>query len=310
MYLSYFQFNKEPFALTPNTAFFCDLPAHRDALSLLLATLETGEGFIKIIGEVGVGKTLVCRQLLNQLPKEQYQTCYLPNPSVSPDELKAMFLAELKGKKALKKTDQMQQINSALLDYAKAKKTVVLLIDEAQALSDECLELLRLFSNLETESKKLLQIVLFAQPELDWRLNQHHFRQLSQRITTSYKINPLTKEGVARYLSSRLVCAGHQHGQIFQKRALDMLYKKSQGVPRVINILAHKALLLAYAGSSTEVDRKMVEQAVLDSQDVVRTVLYYRNKPSKVHFLFWSMPLVCAIAVMMAWEIYHIWLLR
>ena len=195
MYLYHFGLTELPFTLTPNTSFYFGLEPHNEALAVLLTALKTGEGFIKLVGEVGTGKTLLCRKLLNDLP-EHFITAYIPNPYLKPDELRRAVAVELGVKHAQRLSLQLltQRIQERLVALHQQGHSVVLILDEAQALPAESLEALRLFTNLETESRKLLQVVLFAQPELDLRLNETHFRQLKQRITFSYRLRPITND--------------------------------------------------------------------------------------------------------------------
>jgi MSHA biogenesis protein MshM len=269
MYLDYFQLTKPPFSLTPNTAFYCDLPNHQAALNVLLFSLNSGEGFIKIIGEVGSGKTLLCRKLLNALG-DNCITAYIPNPDLNSNGLRKALMNEL-GIESAQHDDQttiLALLNEKLTTLHAEGKQVVVIVDEAQALPDQSLETLRLLSNLETESEKLLQIVLFAQPELTFRLKQHKLRQLNQRITFSYYLNPLAPTDLDAYLCHRLTIAGYTKGSLFDAKAQKMLYKASQGIPRIINILCHKALLAAYGQGQRRVGRKAMLRAIKDSQDL------------------------------------------
>lgn len=266
MYRTHFGLTKSPFMLTPNTEFFYNLPGHKEALNVLLFSLQSGEGFIKITGEVGVGKTLLCRKLLNTLP-ENYITCYLPNPDLTPVALRKAVAYEL-GINVTPDMDEhtlLMAITNHLLAVRREGRYVVLIIDEAQALSDDSLEAVRLLTNLETESEKLLQIVLFAQPELDVRLDTHKFRQLKQRIIFSQELQPIHCEDMPDYISHRLIVAGHTHGNLFTEKACDLLFFQSEGLPRVINILAHKAMLSAYGRNEVKVGKRAVMDAILDA---------------------------------------------
>lgn len=269
MYLTHFKLQQYPFKLTPNTEFFCDLPTHQSALNVLLLGLNSGEGFIKIIGEVGSGKTLLCRKLLNSLD-EKFISAYIPNPDLEPMELRKTFAHEL----GIKVTDRMGQnkLRQLLLEKLLAIKAenrrVVLIVDEAQALYDESLEALRLLTNYETETDNLLQIVLFGQPELNARLAQHRFRQFNQRITFSYLLGPLNKKELKDYLAHRLSTAGSDCA-VFSKKACRMLYKASGGTPRIINIIGHKSLLAAYGLGHRRVKYKAMRQAIKDSHEIV-----------------------------------------
>lgn len=274
MYLYHFGFSELPFGLTPDTSFFCKLEGHIEALNVLKVAIESGEGFIKITGEVGTGKTLLCRQLLNDYD-EDFLCAYLPNPYLTPDELRTSLATEL-GLKISKKIDQyrlIERISKKLIQSHKAGKPVILLVDEAQALPDESLEALRLFTNLETEKRKLLQVVLFGQPELDKRLAQTSLRQLRQRITFSYHLKPLSYQQTVNYIHHRLNAAEIENQAADRRvklstRALKKIHTYSRGIPRLINILTHKSLLLAYGKQSFIVDSKMVKVAAKDTDDI------------------------------------------
>lgn len=266
MYLDHFKFKELPFTITPNIGFFCHLKGHQEALNTLLFSLRSGEGFIKIIGEVGAGKTLLCRKVLNSLGPE-YVTAYIPNPDLNPIELRRALAREL-GIEPTALQDQhelLTVINNCLLSLHASGKRVVLLIDESQAIPPESLETLRLLTNLETETTKLLQVVLFGQPELDERLNQANFRQLKQRISFSYYLPLMSREDLDSYLFHRLATAGYTYGSLFTNKARDILYKASEGVPRVVNILCHKALLAAYGKGDQKVTKETMRLAIKDS---------------------------------------------
>lgn len=273
MYLEHFNFQTHPFSLTPNVKFFCNLSGHQAALNVLLFGLQSGEGFIKLIGEVGSGKTMLCRMLLNEL-KDPYVTVYLPNPDLDPMTLKSAIATELGLNIApdCSAAELMQSLSQKLLALQSEGKKPVVIIDEAQALPDSSLEALRLLTNLETETTKLLQIVLFAQPELDQRLKRYEFRQLQQRIAFAHYLSPLAGGELDEYLAHRLVMAGYSKGLLFDNKARELLYQVSQGTPRVINILCHKALLVAYGLGKAKVDVECMRQAIEDSQDVVRSL--------------------------------------
>ncbi len=264
MYLYHFGLRELPFTLTPNTQFYCELAPHQEALQVLHTALAAGEGFIKVTGEVGMGKTLLCRKLLKDLG-ERYQVAYLPNPYLSPDEMRRAVAQELG---VTQRGDQQQltaAISGRLLELAQAGRQVVLLLDEAQALPDETLEALRLFTNLETERFKLLQMVMFGQPELDHRLAQPQLRQLRQRISFSYTLRGLTRDECRAYLSHRLNRAGYQGGALFSPRQVEGLWRASGGVPRLLNILAHKALMLSFGRGEFHVHNASLAAAVRDT---------------------------------------------
>ena len=244
MYLKHFGLVELPFGITPDTSFTYSVQYHQEALNTLLLALDQGEGFVKISGEVGSGKTLLCRRLLQTL-NDGWVTAYLPNPNLDANTL-FIALAEELGIKDVAEHDQyhlVRRINLALLDFARAKKKVVFCIDEAQAMPIETLEALRLLSNLETEKRKLLHIVLFGQPELDEKLHRPEVRQLLQRIAFHYRLGVLKKSEIGLYVAHRLRVAGYRGEGLFTPAALRALHRASGGTPRLINILAHKSLM-------------------------------------------------------------------
>nr|WP_250885708.1 AAA family ATPase [Shewanella jiangmenensis] len=272
--MQHFGLSEAPFALTPNTGFFFALAPHVEALQVLQVALQTGEGFIKVTGEVGTGKTLILRKLLNELPPP-FRCAYLPNPCLSPAELRWALALEL-GLKYSANIDQQQLtclIQQQLLALAAHGHSVVLVLDEAQALPDESLETLRLFTNLETESRKLLQVVLFGQPELDERLARHELRQLRQRITFSYRLRPLTEAETGAYLEHRLRVAGLDVDApaLFERSAVAAIARASRGIPRLINVLAHKSLMLGFGQGAMRIGRKQAQLAIRDTEDAARS---------------------------------------
>ncbi|WDE04502.1 AAA family ATPase [Thalassomonas viridans] len=277
MYLYHFGLTQLPFTLTPNTSFYLGLQPHDEALAVLLTALKTGEGFIKLVGEVGTGKTLLCRKLLNELP-EHFVTAYIPNPYLKPDELRRAVAVELGVKQAQRMSVQLltQRIQERLLALHQQGHSVVLILDEAQALPSESLEALRLFTNLETESRKLLQVVLFAQPELDQRLGEAHFRQLKQRITFSYRLRAMNADEVEQYIQHRLTVAGYKGADLFSAALSRKIARVSQGIPRLVNVLCHKMLMLGYGQGSYKLTAKQLQAAVKDTEAVdSRSHVYY-----------------------------------
>ncbi|MFZ2972502.1 MAG: AAA family ATPase [Ferribacterium limneticum] len=267
MYLDHFGLSELPFGITPDTSYTVITRSHQEALNTLLVALNSGEGFIKITGEVGTGKTLLCRRLLQALP-EGSVSAYLPNPYLAPRTLQ-LALAEELGLAVSAESDDyhlLQSINRALLDHAAADRQVVVCIDEAQAMPLETLESLRLLSNLETEKRKLLQIVLFGQPELDRKLAEPSVRQLLQRIAFHYRIGGLAREEVANYLAHRLRVAGYRGEDVFGSSAVRCLHKASRGTPRLLNILAHKSLLAVFGEGKHAVRPGHVRRAAADTE--------------------------------------------
>jgi MSHA biogenesis protein MshM len=279
MYLDFFGFREYPFNLTPDTDFFYAFGSHQEALNVVLLALESGEGFLKITGEVGLGKTLLCRTLLNQL-RGHFTTAYLPNPHLTPNEIRRALARELgiplgpiMGAGLL-----TEAIQGRLLELARNRGRVVVLIDEAQELSSPALEAIRLWSNLETEKAKLLHIILFGQPELDVRLSRPILRQLAQRISFSYRLERMAPDVVAGYIHHRLAVAGSRDPGLFTPRAVRELARVSRGVPRLVNLGAHKALIAAFGDGSTRIGRTHIIRAAADSE-VLHTP---RSWPSRI----------------------------
>src|SRR5207248_4464096 len=252
-YLAHFGLREPPFGITPDTSYFYCCRGSQEALNTLLVAIGNGDGFVKVTGEVRAGKTLLCRKLLATL-EEGWVTCYIPNPSFEPRTLMLALAEELElpVDAAVDQHHLLRAITKALLDMARLRKRVLVCIDESQAMPLDTLEALRLLTNLETEKRKLLQVVLFGQPELDQKLQSQAIRQLRQRIIFEQQLRGLAKDEVGAYVTHRLVVAGYAAGQLLGRTALAALHRASRGVPRLVNILMHKAMLLAYGeGSST-----------------------------------------------------------
>ena len=279
MYQQHFGLTEKPFNLTPDTQFFCQLAPHQEALNVLLLALNNDEGFIKIIGDVGTGKTLICRKLLNELDS-RYRTAYLPNPHLTPAGLGKAVADEFVVHYPQHSSQQyiLHALYQHLVQIAHQGQQAVLVIDEAQSMSLETLEALRLLTNLETEKHKLLHIVLFAQPELDSVLNQPAIRQLKQRITFSYQLRSLKQAEVARYIKHRLSIANCPRETLFSQSAIHALYCYSRGIPRLINILAHKAMLAAYGRNLSTVGHQQILAAAQDTEDCSKSVQQQRHK--------------------------------
>jgi MSHA biogenesis protein MshM len=266
VYQSHYGLREMPFGITPDTSFAYACTAHQEALNTLLVAVKNGEGFIKITGEGGTGKTLLCRTFLGTLD-QNYVTAYIPNPYLEPRTL-LLALAEELGARLPKDVDQHQllkELTRALLHFARQKKKVLLCLDEAQAMPIETLEALRLLTNLETEKRKLLHVVLFGQPELDERLERESVRQLRQRITFQYELTALARDEVDHYLAHRLRVAGYRGSRLFTRAAARVLHRLSGGVPRLINIMAHKAMLLSFGEGAQQVLPRHVRGAAVDT---------------------------------------------
>lgn len=270
MYLQHFQLKEPPFTLTPDTDFFFNHGSHQEALNVLLVALKGGEGFIKVTGEVGTGKTLLCRKLLN-LVDDSIVSAFIPNPFLNPTALR-MALAEELGIKFARNIGQhrlLALITGRLLELSAEGKQVVLLLDEVQAMPDDSLEALRLLTNLETEKRKLLQVVLFGQPELDVRLSQRKLRQLKQRIVFSYRLCPLDRRALGEYVQYRLHVAGYRGPELFNARLIRQLYRSSRGIPRLVNLLCHKAMMSAFGMGDLRIKHCHLKLAARDTEDVL-----------------------------------------
>jgi MSHA biogenesis protein MshM len=269
MYLAHFGLNAAPFALTPDTAFTFSSRSQREALDTLVLAVDGGEGFIKITGEVGTGKTLLCRRFLAHAAgaAERYRTAYVPNPCLSRRSLLLAIARELKIRigNVNSDADILEALNRALLRLAARTSQVVVCLDEAQAMPVETLEALRLLSNLETEKRKLLQVVLFGQPELDRKLARNDLRQLRTRIAFHYELGALSAAESGVYLGHRLRVAGYRGSDLFPPDAARAIHHYSRGVPRLVNIIAHKSLLLAYGQGSARVTKRQVRAAAKDT---------------------------------------------
>ncbi|MGZ8293080.1 MAG: ExeA family protein [Telluria sp.] len=271
MYTAHFGLREVPFSITPDTSFFFTSPHSQEALNTLLVAARNGEGFIKITGEVGTGKTLLCRKFMATVG-EGFVTAYIPNPYLEPRTL-MLALAEELGIELARDADQHQVLKALtmrLMDLAGQDKRVLLCLDEAQAIPVESLEALRLLTNLETEKRKLLQIVLFGQPELNRKLELESIRQLAQRITFHYHLGPLGRDDLEYYLAHRLRVAGFAGARMFSRSAVSRLFSASGGIPRLVNILANKSLMVAYGEGRQQVSRQHVAIAARDTVTVKR----------------------------------------
>ena len=271
-YLKYFGLREPPFGITPDTTFFYPCRSTQEALNTLLIALENGEGFIKITGEVGTGKTLLCRKFLATLDDRYWVSAYIPNPNLEPRALLLALVEELDAKPE-PGADQhrlLKAINRKLLDFARSRRRVVLCMDESQAMPLETLETVRLLTNLETEKRKLLHVVLFGQPELDDKLSSGSIRQLRQRITFQHDLSGMDEREVGAYFAHRMSVAGYAGRPLFTKAARKVMFRASRGVPRLVNILSNKALLLLYGEGGGRIDARHVRAAALDTPAAVQ----------------------------------------
>lgn len=281
MYLGHFSLREAPFSITPDSSFFYPHESAQAALNTLLVALRSGEGFLKIVGEVGCGKTVLCRQLLKTLQGD-FVTAYIPNPDMGPDDLLMALSAELNIQPTppISRHSVLNALRDCLLRHAQEGRQVVVCIDEAQAIPLRTVESLRLLSNLETEKRKLLQLVLLGQPELDAKLARPEIRQLMQRITFSEYLGPMAANRVPVYLQHRLSTAAldrHTDVQVFQPDAAKAIARFSGGVPRLINVLAHKCLMLAFGENVHRVTLAHVKLAAHDTPGIVRRLPWWRR---------------------------------
>ena len=269
IYLEHFGLNEAPFKITPHTEFFFAGANRGETLEALIYAITSGEGMVKVTGEVGAGKTMLCRVLMERLP-DSVETIYLAVPSLSPEEMLATIAGDLgvdiHGGNTAKLIRALQE---RLIATHAAGKQVVALIDEAHAMPLETLEEIRLLSNLETSHDKLMQIVLFGQPELDQHMLLPNMRQLKERITHSFNLLPLPARDIKDYLNFRLRAAGYKGPDLFSADALKLITEASEGLTRRINIYADKTLLAAYADNTHTITPDHVRAAISDTQIVL-----------------------------------------
>ncbi len=267
MYTTYFGLDKAPFRITPDPEFFFSGGNRGAVLEALLYAVSRGEGIVKVVGEVGSGKTMLCRMLERELPHD-CDIVYLANPRLSPDEILHAIAVELELDVArdAAKLDVMRVLHGYLLDKHAQNRRVVMFIEEAQGMALDTLEEIRMLSNLETTQDKLLQIVLFGQPELNEKLAAHEIRQLRERITYSFDLMPLNRTEIRDYLNTRIRASGFRGNDLFSTPAIGALERRSRGLLRRINILADKALLAAFARGERRILARHVRMAARDSE--------------------------------------------
>ncbi len=269
MYTKYYGFNEKPFTLTPNPRFIYLSKHHKEAFAHLLYGINNHYGFIELIGEVGTGKTTVLRTLLSQLDDASYRSALIFNPCVTGVELLRSinheFSLDLKSEFA---NDLLEELNRFLLAENKRGITVVLVIDEAQNLSPAILEQLRLISNLETENDKLIQIVLAGQPELSALLDLPELRQLNQRIAVRYRLRSMSMDETLTYIRHRMVVAGETGGVFFSRSALTLIHLFSRGLPRLINNICDRALLIGYGNEQRQISAGIIARAAMETVNV------------------------------------------
>ena len=270
MYQDYFGFSEMPFHVTPNPRFLFLSPTHQEALQHLRYGIENRKGFIVLTGEVGCGKTTLCRKLLEELKaSEHYETALLLNPGVSETQFLRSIMKELgKASNARSKSDLLDHMNHFLLERIHQGKDIVLIIDEAQNLSFDLMEMLRMLSNLETYDQKLLQIVLIGQPELNTKLKEKRLRQFRQRVLVHYNLKTLSKTEVHIYILHRLSIVGSSGKPPFTPRAISKIARSSKGIPRIINNICDKALLASFIRNGVNVNWWDVRRALQDMKQI------------------------------------------
>jgi general secretion pathway protein A len=262
-YLEYYGLKEAPFMITPNPRFLYLSPKHREALNHLVYGIRERKGFVQLTGEVGAGKTTLCRALLEQLPSDQYSTALILNPVLQPDEMMQAIATEfgldVRGKDRFQ---TLQILNFFLLEEMAKQRDVVLIIDEAQNLTNELLEQIRLISNLETDDRKLIQIVLMGQPELRDRLNEHSLRQLRQRVTIRFHLGALQLNEVKDYIRHRLHVSGANGTPSFTMPAIWRIFNYTKGIPRLVNAVCDKCLLAGFVHQSMGIDFGLANRAI------------------------------------------------
>src|SRR2546430_3062982 len=265
LYLEHFGLNEPPFRITPHTDFFFEGAERGATLEALAYAGPHDEGIVKVSGEVGSGKTMLCRMLMERLPAE-VATIYLATPSLAREEILHAIADDLELKLPERRTVALRELQEHLITLYGAGRRVVILIDEAHVMPEDTLEQVRLLSNLESSRHKLLQIVLFGQPELDATLAKPSLRQLRDRITHSFRMRPLAAAEVAKYLAFRMRAAGYRGPDVFAPRAANRIARASGGLTRRINILADKSLLAAYSEGAHVVTERHAKAAIADSE--------------------------------------------
>jgi general secretion pathway protein A len=267
MYKKFYRLTKNPFELSPDPFFFCAMPRYTEALAILTYGVLRKKGFVVVTGEVGTGKTLLVRCLLDALNHNQVAFAFVYNPMLSVGDFLAHVLTDLGLPSAARpKSEMLARLNNYLVERSRRGGITALVVDEAQLLSWELLEEIRLLTNLETSQHKLLQIVLVGQPELDRKLDSQELRQLKQRVGMRYSLEPLKLEEVKGYIHRRLELAGaNSHvSAIFSDEAIDTIYKYSLGIPRLINVLCENSLILGYGGQMKQITREIIQEVATD----------------------------------------------
>ncbi len=295
MYQEHFGLERPPFKITPDTSLFYEGNQRGAALEALVYAIKSGEGIIKVVGEVGSGKTMLCRMLEMRLANDvnvDVDVVYIANPSLSPDNILHVIAHELQldVNNEMSKVDVMQRLQTHLLKKHASNRQVVLFVEEAQSMPIETLEEIRLLSNLETDQNKLLQMVLFGQPELDEKLAMPHIRQLKERITQSFYLSPFPPDDTLQYLNFRLRAVGYKGPDLFNKKTAGTVKRYSNGLTRRMNIIADKALLAAYSEGNHTVSSSHIKSAAQDSE-------FKQDVNKKTYFIIGGLILLLAALV-------------
>jgi MSHA biogenesis protein MshM len=282
MYLQHFGLAQYPFSLTPNTRFFLKLPSHQEAFNSLVRALLDDGNFSKIVGEVGTSKTMLCRMVLNALENHpnRFVTAYIPHPILGEDDLLETIADELSivRSTSLQIGELIKLISAEVINADKAGKHTILFIDEAQAIPEESLNTIYLLTQAQANSKRPLQVILFGQPELDVLLDSPMLSQLEQGISFSYKLESMDRDAVEAYLQRRLVKSGFSGAALFNAAAVDLLHEASGGIPRMVNILCHKSLMVAFGKGDRLITNSHVEKAIADTEIVASKKLSWRQR--------------------------------
>ncbi len=265
MYEKFYGFADKPFNMTPDSKFFYPSAKHEEALNCLLLAISERNGFVVITGEIGSGKTTVCRTLLNKLDQTTKVALVL-NTHLGKKELLTTILEDLGIEyRSTSKTHLLSALNKYLIDQASKEVNVVVIIDEAQNLSPSVLEEVRMLSNLETETEKLIQIILLGQPELKKKLSMPKLEQFRQRVVFHYHLEPLNREETGEYIRHRLKKAGNSPADIFTEDAINEIYRHSKGVPRLINVICHNALISGLVYETKKITAKTALEAIAET---------------------------------------------
>ncbi len=277
IYQEFFDLREKPYNITPDPRFLCLTEKHQEALDHLLYGLEQKTGFLLLLGEVGAGKTTICRALLEKLD-ERYVTALLLHPFLAEEDLLANILRDLGlTPRGSTKRELLEQLYGFILARKEEGQTVVLIFDESQNLSPEVLEEIRLLSNLETDQEKLIQIILIGQKELEAKLARKELRQLNQRIGVRYYLEPLDRGETGRYLNHRLHIAGNGGAIQFTRGAVQEIFAHSRGIPRLINLAADRALLAGYVQETKTITRKIARQGIASLSGRPESGKFYRG---------------------------------